>query len=78
MKFPKPKVIRLKGKPLKALRQACYERDKGTCQLCGKTISWDWGHMAHIQRRAKGGDVLENVTWKCFDCHIRVEHGGGR
>ena len=68
MQDPKPKkATRLKGKALTALRLACYERDKGTCQQCGEPVSWEWGHMAHIKRRAKGGDVLDNVKWKCFD-----------
>ncbi len=75
---PKPeKTIKLKGKAMEALRLACYKRDKGVCQQCNKFVWWGWGHMAHIERRAKGGDVLSNVTWKCFDCHIGLEHGQG-
>ena len=77
MKYPKPpKAIRLKGKALEDLRRSCYERDNGACQMCTNYVSWEEGHMAHIKRRAKGGDILSNVRLLCFDCHIRIEHGG--
>ena len=33
------------------------------------------GHVAHIVRRRKGGDVLSNVKWKCYHHHIEIEHG---
>ena len=62
---------------MEALRLACYKRDKGICQQCREPVSWEWGHMAHIKRRAKGGDVLDNVQWKCPTCHLGLEHGKG-
>ena len=78
---PKPeKPIILKGKELEKLRLECYVRDKGCCQDCGKFVPangsvFNRGHMAHIKRRNKGGDILSNVQWKCYDCHIGYEHG---
>lgn len=65
--------IRLKGEPLRLLRQECFERDRWKCQDCGIEIRWDgWnaGEMAHIQSRGAGGsDVLENIRTLCKICH---------
>ena len=73
---PKPeKVLILKGKELEQLRRDCFKRDGYKCVDCGSSVSWESGHMAHIIRRKKGGDYLNNVTTKCFQCHIGKEHG---
>jgi 5-methylcytosine-specific restriction endonuclease McrA len=76
MMFPKPKRIKKTGKEMETLRREVFERDHGRCQDCGKYVSWDQGHLAHVKSRGAGGDdVAENCLWKCFDCHIGIEHG---
>lgn len=86
---PKPeKPIRLKGKKLRKLRQDCYDRAMGLCEAendkghrCRKAAPWSGGvfvrgHMAHIKSRGAGGsDTLDNVLWKCPECHLQKEHG---
>ena len=34
------------------------------------------GHVSHIKSVGSGGeDILENVLYKCYNCHINKEHG---
>ena len=63
-------IVRLYGKDLEALRDACWERDRGICQKSGMRLyrypRFDGDpeafHMAHIVSRGAGGsDTLENV-----------------
>ena len=80
--------IRLTGRALTELRQACFCRDKFLCRECGRMVAWDVadaergfgipvGEMAHIQSRGAGGsDILENVRTLCPKCH-RDEHNAG-
>lgn len=83
----KPREGRLTGVLLQELRLACYERDGGKCVECGIPLIYQPAHplvpngyhMAHIRARSLGGpDELSNLKSKCSDCHIRVEHGGGK
>jgi 5-methylcytosine-specific restriction endonuclease McrA len=84
----KPRPGRLKGADMGALRRACFERDFYHCQHaishgrismpCGRRVTWESGHMAHIVGRGRGGkDELSNVTTKCAECHIGIEHSYG-
>ena len=67
------------------LREACYARDKGICQMCGegtyKSVYAFWKrryHMAHILGRGAGGkDELANVRVLCGSCHLEQEHNAG-
>ena len=34
-------IVRLHGKAMELLRIACYERDKGVCQNCGKALNFN-------------------------------------
>jgi 5-methylcytosine-specific restriction endonuclease McrA len=68
---------RLKGKAMTALRIACFERDKGMCQECGRFPGWWWGEMAHIRAKRNNGDTLDNVRWLCSRCHM-IEHSYGK
>jgi 5-methylcytosine-specific restriction endonuclease McrA len=68
---------RLKGKAMKALRQACFDRDTGACQGCGALLCWETMHLAHIGAKRRYGDSLDNVRALCGDCH-RSEHNGGK
>jgi 5-methylcytosine-specific restriction endonuclease McrA len=83
----KPRPGRLTGAALKELRRQCYERDGGKCVECGIPLIYEpvhplvpnGYHMAHIRARSlQGKDELSNVRSKCSDCHIRVEHSGGK
>ena len=78
--FPKPGIVRMKTKKEReALRLACYLRDKATCTRCGRRV-WlrggheDQMHMAHVRNKRMYGDVLENVTTRCQDCHMVGMH----
>ena len=81
--FFKEVPIRLVGKALEALRDECYERDKGLCQQCGKWMPrhgevLERAHMAHRKGRGAGGDDrLSNVRLLCA-FHHGTEHGYGK
>ena len=80
---PKPKTVRLKGAALTELRLRAYSRDNEMCVKCGKWLPlmgdvFTRAHMAHKKSRgAGGGDVLDNVEIKCYECHIINEHTKG-
>jgi 5-methylcytosine-specific restriction endonuclease McrA len=44
---------------------------------CGKPVTWESGHMAHIGAKRRHGDNLENVRTLCAECHMR-EHSYGK
>lgn len=87
----KPRPGRLKGDAMTALRLFVFTRDKFRCQhvlrrdkegqpvaICGKEVTWETGHLAHIVSRARGGpDHPDNCVCKCSDCHIGIEHSYG-
>lgn len=77
-------IVRLYDYALAELRIQCFARDRGLCQECGQFTIFDapheWDnsfHMAHIQAKRRGGDVLSNVRVLCGGCH-RKEHAGGK
>ena len=80
-------IIRLYRNALEALRDACWERDKGECQTCASPLirypAWEGDpnayHMAHIRNKRMYGDTLENVRALCGCCHTRdkAEHNCG-
>ena len=85
---PKPeKALLLTGKKYTAFRKETFERENGICQECkeyaplltplGGFNVFTCGHVSHIVRRNKGGDVSSNVKWKCYHCHIIKEHSQG-
>lgn len=42
---------------------------------CGKHVTWESGHLAHIVSRGRGGhDTPENTVCKCAHCHLVLEH----
>lgn len=78
--------IRVSGKALERLREACFDRDNGRCQTCGDFVyyseRWDGDtlafDMAHIESRgASGSDELSNVKTMCHRCHMK-EHTEGK
>lgn len=58
------------GAKLDSVREIVYERDKYTCQKCGKTGCELTVH--HKRPKARGGKNTEDnlVTW-CKKCHQR-------
>ena len=72
-------IIRRNGKDMALLRQIVFERDRYRCCDCGKPVSWDSGHLAHIQSRGAGGsDVPENLRTLCAICHAKDHNAGGK
>ena len=78
-------IIRLYGADLTALRDVCWDRDKGICLTCGKRLykqarfdgDPDAYDMAHCGSRRLYGDVITNVRSLCHRCHM-LEHAGGK
>jgi len=71
-----PRPGRLKGKDLKALRLACFERDRGLCITFGQPTLFgaphEWPnsfHMAHRRGKRMWGDHLGQVDTQCGACH---------
>ena len=74
---PKNKAIRLSTRKFKALKDQVYARDRGCCQLCGKTTICAEYHHA-VFRSQGGGDTLDNIITLCWKCHTAGIHGGGK
>ena len=82
----KRSYVRLDGKrflfgdDLTQLRRSVFDRDKYTCWgdvedglRCGRTVTWESGHLHHIHERGKGGDdSAGNLVTLCPDCHARL------
>jgi 5-methylcytosine-specific restriction endonuclease McrA len=66
-------IIRLAGKPLKALRRARLALDGFRCVDCGDWLTEETMELAHRRGKRNYGDILENVSTKCHGCHHR-EH----
>jgi len=56
------------------LRIDVLERDKYTCQRCGKVGTTRF-HVHHILKRKEGGlDLLDNLITVCPSCHPKVDN----
>ena len=71
-----PAVIRLntytraKEPRLRFSKRNLYTRDKGTCQYCGKKISYDSSTYDHVVPRCKGGKTgWDNIVIACSKCN---------
>ena len=73
------KPIRLKGKKLRDLHAAAYERDGGLCVECGKWVEPDTP-AHHIVFKSQGGsDTLDNLVLLCNSpCHYRIHSIDGK
>ena len=81
----KQKTVRLKGKAKTKFRRKVAWRAFGFCEECngnapifvdGVFDVFTCGHVSHIKSYgAGGGDTMDNVKWKCYQCHIVKEHG---
>ena len=53
------------------IRRAVYLRDKGTCQMCGKTQGKMEAHHIH-PRRLGGPNSIHNEILLCHECHASI------
>lgn len=73
-----PKIIvlllfeRLPKKEVKFTRHNVFERDKNTCQYCGKIFDRVDLNLDHVLPRDRGGQTTwENVVCSCIPCNTR-------
>jgi len=73
-----PRVIlllvfdRLPKKEVKFTRHNIFERDKNTCQYCGRVFDRTELNLDHVVPRERGGPTTwENIVCSCVDCNTR-------
>jgi 5-methylcytosine-specific restriction endonuclease McrA len=73
-----PRVIlllffdRLPRKEVKFTRHNIFERDKNTCQYCGRSCDRHELNLDHVMPRDRGGPTSwENIVCSCIDCNTR-------
>jgi 5-methylcytosine-specific restriction endonuclease McrA len=73
-----PRVIlllmfdRLPKKEVKFTRHNIFERDKDTCQYCGRTCDRHDLNLDHVIPRDRGGPTSwENIVCSCVECNTR-------
>ena len=73
-----PRVIvlmlfdRMPKKEVKFTRHNIFERDKNTCQYCGKVFERRDLNLDHVVPRDKGGATTwENIVCSCIPCNTR-------
>jgi 5-methylcytosine-specific restriction endonuclease McrA len=78
LKIRVPKVIvlllfdRMPRKEVKFTRHNIFERDKNTCQYCGKHFDRKELNLDHVIPRDKGGVTSwENIVCSCIPCNTR-------
>jgi 5-methylcytosine-specific restriction endonuclease McrA len=63
---------RLPKKEVKFTRANIFERDKNTCQYCGKVFDKRDLNLDHVLPRDKGGlTTWENIVCSCIPCNTR-------
>jgi 5-methylcytosine-specific restriction endonuclease McrA len=73
-----PEIILLNGfngfihKEVRFSRRNIFERDKHTCQYCGKHLAKPELTIDHVIPQSKGGgDFWENLVLACMKCNVR-------
>lgn len=56
----------------KAVKMAVYERDGGTCVICGKR---GFPNAHYISRQRGGLGVERNIVTLCRECHYAYDFG---
>lgn len=63
---------RLPKKEVKFTRHNVFERDKNTCQYCGKLFERSDLNLDHVLPRDRGGQTTwENIVCSCIPCNTR-------
>ncbi len=63
---------RMPRKEIKFTRYNIFERDKNTCQYCGKVFDRRDLNLDHVIPRDKGGETTwENIVCSCIPCNTR-------
>ena len=78
MKIRVPRVIvlavfdKLPRKDVKFTRHNVFERDRNTCQYCGKKFDRKDLNLDHVLPRDRGGPTSwENIVCSCIPCNTR-------
>jgi 5-methylcytosine-specific restriction endonuclease McrA len=73
-----PRVIllliydRMPKKEVKFTRHNIFERDKNTCQYCGRVFDRKDLNLDHVLPRDRGGPTTwENIVCSCIECNTR-------
>ena len=73
-----PRVIllmvfdQLPAKEVKFTRHNIFERDKNTCQYCGRVLERKDLNLDHVVPRDRGGPTTwENIVCSCIPCNTR-------
>ncbi|MCX7886871.1 MAG: HNH endonuclease [Verrucomicrobiae bacterium] len=73
-----PRVIlllffdRLPHKEVKFTRHNIFERDRNTCQYCGRRFERHQLNLDHVIPRERGGSTTwENIVCACIECNTR-------
>ncbi len=63
---------RLPKKEVKFTRHNIFERDRNTCQYCGKKFDRKELNLDHVLPRDKGGETTwENIVCSCIPCNTK-------
>ena len=63
---------RLPKKEVKFTRHNVFERDRNTCQYCGKVFERQELNLDHVLPRDRGGQTTwENIVCSCIPCNTR-------
>lgn len=63
---------RFPAKEVKFTRHNIFERDRNTCQYCGRKFDRSELNLDHVIPRQQGGQTeWTNVVCSCFDCNRR-------
>ena len=73
---------RLPKKEVKFTRHNVFERDRNTCQYCGKVFERHELNLDHVLPRDRGGQTTwENIVCSCIPCNTkkgnRLPHEAG-
>lgn len=78
MRVRVPEIILLRGfngffhKDVRFSRRNIFERDKSTCQYCGKKLAKSELTIDHVVPRSRGGrDTWDNLVLACVKCNVR-------
>ncbi len=59
-------------KEVRFSRRNIFERDKSTCQYCGKKLAKSELTIDHVVPRSRGGrDTWDNLVLACVKCNVR-------